>query len=336
MRESLDIGITCNLKRDVQARDGDAPDAHVEYDDERTLDAVRDALERAGHRARYLGYGEAMLDAIRARRPDLVFNFAEGIGGRNRATHVPATLEMLGIPYTHADPLCLAVSQDKAVAKRLVGSFGVRTPRFAVVDDVAQVSELSLTFPVFAKPVGEGSSMGIQDDARVESLEALRALVRRLLSLYREPVLVEEFCPGLEFSVGLLGTGRTARVLGTSSITPVAVSVDRFVYSRAVKALADWSSHMTVECPPRCAPSVRADVERVALEAYRALECRDVGRVDVRLDAEGRASFIELNPLPGISPGYSDLTLIAHGMGVTYPALITAIVDEARSRYPGL
>jgi D-alanine-D-alanine ligase len=336
MRASLDIGITCNLKRDVQAREGDAPDALVEYDDERTLDAVRDALERAGHHARYLGYGEAMLDAIRARRPDLVFNFAEGVGGRSRATHVPATLEMLGIPYTHADPLCLAVSQDKAVAKRLVRSFGVRTPRFVVVDDVAQVSELSLGFPVFAKPVGEGSSMGIQEDARVESLEALRSLVTRLLTLYREPVLIEEFCPGLEFSVALLGAGRSARVLGTSSITPVAVSVDRFVYSRAVKALADWSAHMTVECPPRCAPSVREDVERVALESYRALGCRDVGRVDVRLDAEGRASFIELNPLPGITPDYSDLSLICHGMGVSYPALIAAIVDEARARYPGL
>jgi D-alanine-D-alanine ligase len=336
MRESLDIGITCNLKRDVHARDGGAPDALAEYDDESTRDAVRDALERAGHRARFLGYGEAMLDAIRARRPDLVFNFAEGIGGRCRATHVPASLEMLGIPYTHADPLCLAVSQEKAIAKRLVQSYGVRTPRFAVVEDLAQLSELSLTFPVFAKPVGEGSSMGIQADSRVDSLDELRPLGRRLLSLYREPVLIEEFCPGAEFSVGILGTGRSARVLGASSITPVAVSSDRFVYSRALKETADWSAHLRIECPPRCAPSVRADVERVALEAYRALECRDVGRVDVRLDGEGRASFLELNPLPGISPGFSDLTLIAAGMGVTYPALIESIVNEARARYPGL
>jgi D-alanine-D-alanine ligase len=329
---ALDIGVTCNLKRDVAPRPGQPEDALVEYDSDATLHAVLSAIEAAGHRARYLGYGEPLIDALRSARPQLVFNFAEGVGGRSRAAQVPALLEMLGVPYTHSDPLTLAVAQDKAVCKHVVRSHGVRTARFCVIEEVADISLADLRYPLFAKPVGEGSSMGIHEDARVEDARALEALVRRLIERYREPVLVEEFLPGAEFTVGILGTGPSARVLGTSSISPRRVSNERFVYSLSIKQLSDWREHVEIECPPRCDARTRDAVEQCALAAYRALGCRDVGRVDVRLDRDGEPSFIELNPLPGIAPGYSDLAMITEASGQTHPWLIRQIIDGARAR----
>lgn len=329
---TLDIGITCNLKSEVPTREDQPEDALVEYDSDATMLAVKSALEAAGHRARYLGYGETLIDRLREAKPQLVFNFAEGIGGRSRAAHVPALLEMLGIAYTHSDPLTLAVCQDKAITKHVVRSHGVRTARFAVIEQRAQVSAVDMEFPLFAKPVGEGSSMGITDAARVEDRAGLEAIVAKLIERYREPVLVEEFLPGAEFTVGILGTGANARVLGTSSLTPRRVARERFVYSLSIKQLSDWNDHVSIDCPPLCDDRTRDEVESVALEAYRALGCRDVGRVDVRLDREGRASFIELNPLPGIAPGYSDLSMITRAMGRSYEWLIATIVDNARAR----
>lgn len=331
-RAPLEIGISCNLKSEVPLREGQPEDALVEYDSDATMLAVKGALEAAGHRARYLGYGEALIDRLRERRPQLVFNFAEGIGGRSRAAHVPALLEMLGVPHTHSDALTLAVCQDKAITKHVVRSHGVRTANFAVIEDAAQCNGIEMEFPLFAKPVGEGSSMGITERARVEDRAALVAIARELIARYREPVLVEEYLPGAEFTVGILGTGATARVLGTSSLTPRKVAREQFIYSLSIKQLSDWNEHVSIDCPPLCDARTREEVESVALSAYRALGCRDVGRVDVRLDREGRASFIELNPLPGIAPGYSDLAMITHAMGRSYEWLIAMIVDNARER----
>lgn len=329
---ALDIGITCNLASEVTAREGQPEDALVEYDSERTLRAVERAIEQMGHRPRYLGYGEALIERLREKRPDLVFNFAEGIGGRSRSAHVPALLEMLGVPHTHSDALTLAVSQDKAVCKHVVRSHGIRTAPFVVIERVEQLAGVSMEFPLFAKPVGEGSSMGITERAKVRDRAELVACVTALLERYREPVLVEAFLPGAEFTVGLLGTGPTARVLGASSLTPRRVSADEFVYSLAIKQLPDWSEHVSIECPPRADAATRAEVESVALDAYRALGCRDVGRVDVRLDGEGRAAFIELNPLPGIAPGYSDLAMITEAMGQSYDWLVAQIIEGALAR----
>lgn len=328
----LDIGITCNLASEVPVREGQPEDANVEYDSERTVRAVEAAIARMGHRPRYLGYGAPLLDRLRERKPDLVFNFAEGIGGRSRAAHVPALLEMLGVPHTHSDALTLAVAQDKAVCKHVVRSHGIHTAPFAVIERVEQLSAVSMEFPLFAKPVGEGSSMGITDRAKVRDRAELDACVRRLLERYREPVLVEAFLPGAEFTVGILGTGARARVLGTSSLTPRIVRADEFVYSLAIKQLADWRDHVAIDCPPRADPRTREAVESVALDAYRALGCRDVGRVDVRLDGAGRAAFIEINPLPGLSPGYSDLSMIADATGHSHEWLIAQIVEGAIDR----
>jgi D-alanine-D-alanine ligase len=217
------------------------------------------------------------------------------------------------------------------VAKRLAASAGVRTPRFVVVSEAAQAGDLGLDLPVIVKPLWEGSSKGIRNSSRITDAKALVPTVSRLLADYGEPVLVEEFCPGPEFTVGILGSGRDARVLGALEIVPRRARPEEFVYSLEVKR--NWEVEVEYHVPPRRPAEVLRDVERTALEAYRALDCRDVGRVDVRLDRAGKASFLEVNPLPGIHPVTGDLCILARGHDMPYEGLIAAIVASARQRW---
>lgn len=333
----LTVGIAFDLKANFEAakkrlEDASAlpDDAFEEYDSEATVIALEKALEKAGYRTRRLGSGRTFLHRAMKEPGDIVFNIAEGYGTRSREAHVPSALEMLGIPYTHSDPLTLALTLDKAMAKRVVASAGVPTPRFAVVEDVRDLRTLSLSYPVIAKPLFEGSSMGVRRDSRVDDAHALSLLVDRLLRDYREPVLVEEFCSGPEFTVGILGTGADARVLGTMEIAPRHVPVESFVYSLEVKR--NYAEEVDYHAPPRRDPALIDAIEHVALSAYRALSCRDVSRVDVRLDATGAPKFLEVNPLPGINPETGDLVLLAAGYGIGYHELIAQIVESARRR----
>ena len=330
----MDIGLAFDLKSDFAApASAGAPDDLLEeYDSPATVDAVESALRARGHEVRRLGGGRRFLVAALEAPPDLVFNFAEGRGTRSREAHVPAACEMLGIPYTHSDPLTMAVSLDKAVAKRLVASAGVPTPRFAVVADAREVERVDLAWPLFAKPACEGSSIGIRHGARLEDRAALRERVGRLLADYAEPVLVEEYCPGVEYTVAVLGTGASARVEGVMEIAPKQVAAADFVYSLERKRSLSWAQEIDYRVPPRRAADEVAAVESVALGAYRALGCRDVARVDVRCGRDGAPMFVEANPLPGIAPGWSDLALLWERLGRGYDDLVGAILDEARAR----
>lgn len=327
------VGIAFDLKSEVARRaPSGAPDDFLEeYDSPATIEAIEGALRGLGHTPVRLGGGRDFLERVLADAPDLVFNIAEGFGSRSREAHVPAVLEMLGVPYTHSDPLTLAVTLDKGVAKRLAASAGVRTPRFVVVSEAAQAASLGLELPVIVKPLWEGSSKGIRNSSRITDPGALGPTVAKLLADYGEPVLVEEFCPGPEFTVGVVGTGRDARVLGALEIVPRRAKPEEFVYSLEVKR--NWEVEVEYHVPPRRPAEVVADVERVALDAYRALDCRDVGRVDVRLDRSGKASFLEVNPLPGIHPVTGDLCILARGRGVSYDRLIAEVVASARKRW---
>lgn len=277
-----------------------------------------------------LGGGRAFLERLLRDPPDLVFNIAEGRGTRSREAHVPALCEMLAIPCTHADPLTSALTLDKALAKRVVAGEGVPTPRWRVVDDLGDLASLDLRFPVIAKPAFEGSSIGIRTSSRSESADALRADVERLLGGYRQPVIVEEFCPGKELTVGIRGIGAGARAIGVMEVGPKRGATADFIYSLEVKR--NWESMVEYTCPPRVdAATVRA-IESVALAAYRALGCRDIGRVDLRLDGEGRPQFLELNPLPGLNPITGDIVILAARTGMSYEQLVGAIVEEARAR----
>jgi D-alanine-D-alanine ligase len=237
---------------------------------------------------------------------------------------------MLRIPYTHSDPLTLALTLDKNMAKRVVAAAGVATPRAVVLEGAASALDHGLGFPVIAKPLFEGSSMGIRAASRVETAPDLHRLVGRLLQDYGQPVLVEEFCPGPEYTVGVLGTGAGARVLAVMEIAPRHVPPGDFVYSLEVKR--DFENQVEYVVPPRRAPEVLRAVERLALQAYRALGCRDIGRVDVRTAADGEPQFLEVNPLPGLNPRSADVAIMARRIGVGYEELIGAIVRGACER----
>lgn len=324
------VGIAFDLKSDFEAPADGAPDDLLEeYDSEATIDAIAAALAALGHEPVRLGGGRRFLERVLADPPDLVFNIAEGRGSRSREAHVPAACEMLGIPFTHADPLTCALTLDKGLAKRVVAQAGIPTPAFRIVtapDDEA----LGLRFPLIVKPAFEGSSVGVRRSSRVTDHAGLRREIARVASDYHEPVLVEEFCQGLEMTVGVLGTGSEARPIGALGILPRRARQDEFVYSLEVKR--DWEAEVEYQHPPPADPAVIRRAEDLALQAHRLLGCRDVSRVDLRLDALGEPQFIEVNPLPGLNPRTGDICILATRAGLAYESLIGAIVESALRR----
>jgi D-alanine-D-alanine ligase len=326
----VDIGLAFDLKSDFVAPGGAPDDLLEEYDSERTVAAIEAALAARGHRVRRMGGGRRFLEALVAAPPDLVFNLAEGRGSRSREAQVPAACEMAGVPCTHSDPATLAVALDKALAKRIVAAAGVPVARDFVARAVGDLANFDLQFPCIAKPIGEGSSMGVRSGSKSRDLEALRREVERVVRGYGQPAIVEEFLTGPEFTVGVLGEAERARVLATMEIHPRGIATADFIYSVEFKRVFD--EHVEYHVPPRRPPALIAAVEAVALDAYRALSCRDVGRVDVRLSGDGLPRFIELNPLPGINPGWSDLCLMTERIGMDHADLVGAILDETLLR----
>jgi D-alanine-D-alanine ligase len=328
----LNIGLVYDLRDDYLA-EGYSEEDVAEFDSESTIAALAEAIRANGHDVDRVGRGRALARRLAdGDRWDLVFTIAEGLRGRSREAQVPAILEMYGVPYTFSDPLVCAVTLDKAVAKRLVSSYGIFTPRFHLVREAADLDgealgEMRLEYPLFAKPVAEGTGKGVDGRSRVDARAALRAVVLPLLERLRQPVLVEEYLPGREFTTGILGTGSKAQVLGTMEIC---------VLSNA--SAADYSFDVKERCEfcVRYAPlehgPLRETVETVALDSYRVLECRDAGRVDIRLDRHGQPVFMEVNPLPGLHPAHSDLPMIATQEGMAYHDLIGAIITSAAQR----
>jgi len=327
----MEIGIAYDLKSSFAATAGTPSDQFEEYDSEETINAIAAALESAGHKPRRMGGGRSFVEDVLKRPPDLVFNIAEGFGTRSREAHVPAVCEMLGVRYTHSDPLTLSVSLDKAMAKRMVAAAGVPTPHYAVVATLDQLLDLQLTFPVMSKPLFEGSSMGIRRNSRATDAKELRGQVAQLLGAYKQPVLVEEFCPGAEFTVGILVKQGVPTVIGVMEIAPRQGDLSTFVYSLEVKR--NYLQEVEYRVPPAQSRELVQRTERVALNAFAALDCRDVARVDLRVGADGEPKFIEINPLPGVNPVTSDLVILAGKVDLKYQQLIAGIVDSARARY---
>ncbi len=324
------IGIAYDLKQDFSKEEGRPDDWLEEYDSVETIEALENAFDSLGHKAVRLGGGRTFLKRIQTTRVDLVFNLAEGSRGRTREAHLPAVLEMLEIPYTHSDPLTMALTLDKEMAKRVVASEGIHTPDFRLIRNQADAQHIDLPFPLFAKPAYDGSSKGIRSHSRVMDREALNDEIDRLLDDYGTPILVETFLPGREFTAGILGNG-SPYVLGVMEVAPAEGLAEDFVYCTTMKR--ECARRVRYIYPPDLTLPRLRQIEKVALDSYRVLGCRDVARIDIRLDRQGTPHFLEANPLPGIAPGYSDLVILANNVGWSYEELIETILAHAFERH---
>jgi D-alanine-D-alanine ligase len=261
---------------------------------------------------------------------DLVFNIAEGVAGFGRESQVPALLDAWEIPYTFSDPLVCALTLHKAVAKQIARAHGIATPDFVVIENEREIDAITLPVPLFVKPVAEGTSKGIDGTSLITRRSALAERCRQLLRTHAQPVLVERFLPGREVTVGVLGTGSSARVLAIMEIV-LRASAEQKVYTYRNKE--NWQEHVEYRL---LEPGELHDaIATLALATWRSLGCRDAGRVDVRLDENGHPQLIEVNPLAGLSPGHSDLPIMADLLGMAYERLIGNILDSASERLAG-
>jgi D-alanine-D-alanine ligase len=318
----------------------DADDEFVEWDDRETIDAVARALSRHGDVIR-LEATDDFPQRLRAERPDLVFNIAEGLRGPNREAHVPAICEFYGVPYSGSDPLTLALSLDKARTKEILRAYQIPTADWFVVRSAEQLARLdlrSVRLPLFAKPVHEGSSKGITERNVATSADALVSIVSELLERYQQPVIVESYLPGAEFTCGVLGNGAGTRVLPLVGLNFAALPAGALpIYGFEAKWRWDRPENplQIFECPAHVPDALRDEITDVVTRAFHALGCRDWARIDVRLDAAGRATVVEVNPLPGILPDPSDnscLPKAARAAGLDYDALIGACLQAAADR----
>jgi D-alanine-D-alanine ligase len=318
-------GLIFNLRHPAEG--GAVDEATAEYDSPETIRALKAAIESHGCDVVELEATSDLPARLQFAGIDVAFNLAEGREGRARESQVPALLEMLGIPYTGSDPTSIALCLDKALAKQVVAQVGIRTPAFALLKRGDEPLPAGFTFPAIVKPVAEGSSRGVTDKSVVQGEAALRAEAKDQIARYRQPIMVEAFLPGREFTLGVLGW-EEVRVL-----TPLEV---RFTGSNPLPVYGFenkfYSRDIALEVPAKVGEALGKELTRVAGEAYKALGCRDVARVDLRLDAEGRVCFIECNPLPGLAPGFSDLCFIATASGLSYEALIGEILKPALRR----
>ncbi|MFY0533743.1 hypothetical protein [Nannocystis pusilla] len=262
------------------------------------------------------------------------------MGGRGRESQIPAVLEVLGIPNTGSGPFALALALDKGVAKIFAAAHGIRTAPFQIVGADEALGPVELAYPLFVKPVAEGSSMGIRKDSVCHDEAALRERVARLQRDYRQAVLIEEFLSGDEFTVGVVGNGAAAEVVGVMQVTPRVADGQDFVYSLEVKR--DYLNQVRYVMTDELLQSGRLDAARLAairglaLDVHRVFGCRDLSRIDIRCDRRGDPNFIEVNPLPGLHPVSSDLVIIARGHGWSYEQLIGRIIGAATQRWSSL
>lgn len=322
----MNIGFTYDLKDDYLA-EGWSSEAAAEFDQPGTIIGISEALEQLGHTVDRIGNVRRLIECLASGKCwDLIFNIAEGCHGFGREAQVPAVLEAYDIPYTFSDPLTLSLALHKGHAKRVIRDIGLPTPDFAVIECEADIANVDLPYPLFAKPLAEGTGKGIDAKSKAKDKAGLLLVCRELLAKHNQPVLVETYLPGREFTVGVVGTGRNARVVGVMEVVFNA-EAEAGAYSYINKA--DYqrrvSYHLVEDAEAKKAAAI-------ALATYQAFNCRDAGRVDLRSDQSGTPNFIEINPLAGLNPIDSDLPILCRLAGIEFQKLISWIVESANER----
>lgn len=325
---SLGIGLCYDSKEEYLAA-GHSPLEVMEFDDEGVIAGLEMALTRLGHRVERIGRGQALARRLAAgERWELVFNIAEGLAGRAREAQVPALCELFGQPYSFSDPVTCGLTLDKALAKRVVRDAGLPTPQFAVVHSIADAAAVSMAPPLFVKPLAEGSSKGVTGRSIVERPGELVDRCAALLPEFPTGLLVERFLPGREVTVGLVGNGAALRTVGVMEVGWTEhAEVAAYTALNKDEYLDRVSYRLVTDGP------LAEEASVLAGDVFRALECRDVARVDLRADEHGRLAFLEVNPLPGLHPIRSDLPIMARLGGLAYDDLLRSIVEAAAGRY---
>jgi D-alanine-D-alanine ligase len=322
----MKIGLTYDLRQEYLAA-GYSEEETAEFDRLETIEALEQTLQRLGYATERIGHVRQLAARlVSGAHWDVVFNIAEGLYGFGREAQVPALLDAYGMPYTFSDPLVLALALHKGMTKHVMHALGVPTPDFAVVETISELERVRLPLPLFAKPVAEGTSKGISAANKIRTHQELRTVCQYLLHIHCQPVLVETFLPGREFTVGIVGTGSRARALGVMEVL-LREGAEPEVYSYANKAL--YTAHV---CYRLADDALAAHALEVALRAWCGLGCRDAGRVDLRCDAHETPYFLEVNPLPGLHPKHSDLPILCRLLGISYKELIRLIMTSALER----
>jgi D-alanine-D-alanine ligase len=322
----LKIGITYDLREDYLI-EGYSEEETAEFDRAETIEAIDQTLKELGYRTDRIGHLKSLTRRLAAGdRWDLVFNIAEGLRGFGREAQIPALLDAYDIPYTFSDPLVLALTLHKGMTKHVIRDMGIPTPDFAIIEKEDQITGICLSYPLFAKPVAEGTGKGITAASKINTEKELVEVCRMLLTVFKQPVLVESFLPGREFTVGIIGTGKDAIATDTMEVCLKAQAepdVYSYINKENYEKLVEYRLVYDEEAQ---------QVRETALSAWRGLGCRDAGRMDLRSDRSGRPNFMEVNPLAGLHPQHSDLPIIFSLMGKTFHQLIDMIMHSALKR----
>lgn len=350
LNKKLKVALTYNVKPEENISGERTPlssnsssiknfnDTYVEWDSIDTVNAIRDSL-LLNHDVIMIEANEGAYEKFRSIRPDIVFNVAECAYGTSREAQIPAMLDMLQIPYTGSDPLTLTTCLDKARTKEVLSYHGIPTSKFLLIEALTDLDKFNLSFPIIMKPVAEGSSKGIFDSSFINNLVDLNSRLTELFSEYNQPFLLEEFLPGREFTVAILGNSDETKVLPIielnlnelpSHLAPI--------YSYEAKWVVDTKDNPLniFSCPAKISNELESKISDVALRTFRVLRCKDWSRIDIRLDINGVPNIIEINPLPGVLPDPDDNSCFpkaARTAGYSYQEMINKVLDSAIKRY---
>lgn len=322
------VGLTYDLKTDYEFKEGDPPDANAEFDHPSTIDVIAEAIESQGFKTKKIGNATNLLEKINHLGVDIVFNISEGLIGRNRESQVPIILEMAGVPFVGADALTLGLTLDKVMAKKIFIAEKIPTPKFFEIktaDELVNVDHCK--FPLIVKPRFEGSSKGLSESSRVENTDELKKQAEYIINTYKQPALVEEFISGQEFTVAIVGNDPP------EAMPVVQIKIDgRLQLNDKFYTFARITSdRLEYICPAKINQELKEKLQELAVKTYSAVECRDFGRVDFRVDAKGHPYVLEINPLPSLSTE-DVFKMVAENVGMTYEEIIGKILKSALKR----
>lgn len=325
----MKIGLTYDLRQDYLDM-GYGEEETAEFDKESTIEGIERALKTLGHQTERIGHIKNLVNALaQGKKWDLVFNIAEGMFGIAREAQVPALLDAYEIPYVFSDAFTLAIALDKGLTKTIVRNCGIPTADFFVLKDLNELDKVNLIYPLFAKPIAEGTGKGINSTSKITDKEQLKQVCQKLLEEFKQPVLIETFLCGDEFTVGITGTGEETKIVAVMEII-LGEKAEAEIYSYSNKD--NYEDRVSYRL---ASPEAAKKCEEVALAAWKCLKCRDGGRIDVRMDADGVVNFIEVNPLAGLNYITSDLPIMCGLKGISFNDLIKDIVTSAQKRVNG-